>query len=67
MRVSTFAALSSGFLPGLVGALHLPRQEDPQTSLSLDPSNVMKGLESDGQGDVVEPGQVRSKTSSNNL
>ena len=68
MRVATLATLSSVFLPSLVGALPpLARQEDPQKSLSLDPSNVMKGLESDGQGGTVEPGQVRSKTSPNNL
>ena len=68
MRVSTFATLSSVFLPSLVGAVPpLARQEDPQKSFSLDPSNVMKGLEFDGQGDAVEPGQVRSLTSSNNL
>jgi len=68
MRVATLATLSPVFLSRLVGALPpLARQEDPQKSLSLDPANVMKGLESDGQGDVVEPGQVRSKTSSNNF
>ena len=68
MRISTLAALSSVFLPNLVGALpSLARQEDPQKSLSLDPSNVMRGLEFDGQGDEAVQGQVRSKTSSNNL
>lgn len=34
---------------------------------ALDPNNIMKGLEQDGQGANVEPGQVRSKTSSNNF
>jgi hypothetical protein len=44
------------------------RQGDAQTSLSLDPNNVMKGLENDGQtGPDVTAGQVRSLTSSNNF
>jgi LysM repeat protein len=44
------------------------RQGDPQTSLSLDPNNVMKGLENDGQsGPDVTAGQVRSLTSGNNF
>ena len=35
--------------------------------IALDSSNIMNGLQQDGQGANVEPGQVRSKTSSNNF
>lgn len=64
------AALIAALLP--TAALAAPaltrRQGDAQTSLSLDPNNVMKGLENDGQtGPDVTAGQVRSLTSSNNF
>ncbi|KAJ7597597.1 hypothetical protein C8J56DRAFT_920478 [Mycena floridula] len=42
------------------------KQEDPQTSLTLDPRVVSKGFANDGQ-DVPNPGQVASRTSVNNF
>ena len=44
------------------------RAGDPQTSLSLDPSQVQKGLEQDGsKGQAAAAGQTPSETSPNNL
>jgi hypothetical protein len=70
MIASTALLAAVALLPS--AALAAPalnrRQGDPQTSLSLEPNNVMKGLENDGQtGPDVTAGQVRSSTSSNNF
>lgn len=46
---------------------HTARQDDPsQTSLCLDPAVLSTGFENDGQSNITTPGQVASKTSSNN-
>ncbi|CAE6519152.1 unnamed protein product [Rhizoctonia solani] len=43
------------------------RQNNAQTSLTLDPSQVAKGLANDGQQGGGDPGQVASLTSTNNF
>jgi hypothetical protein len=43
------------------------RQDDAQSSLTLDPAVISPGLAQDGQGDNPDPGQVRSLTSKNNF
>lgn len=49
------------------GASWVRRQEDAQTSRTLDPAVISEGLKQDGQGDNPDPGQVRSATSVNNF
>jgi len=58
MHVSSFPA----FLPTLVSALPPLRDRKIYKVLSLDPSNVMKGLEFNGQDAAVELSQIRSLT-----
>jgi len=66
-----FIALATLLIPvpsrAVPGAAWVRRQEDAQTSLTLDPAEISVGLEQDGQGDNPDPGQVRSLTSSNNF
>ncbi|TFK76690.1 hypothetical protein BDN72DRAFT_829844, partial [Pluteus cervinus] len=50
----------------LVSAGPIRRQEDPQTSLTLDPAAIAPGFANDGQGQPTV-GQVASLTSKNNF
>jgi hypothetical protein len=43
------------------------RQDDAQSSLTLDPGVISPGLAQDGQGNNPDPAQVRSLTSRNNF
>lgn len=65
-----FVALFALF-SGVVAAYptwHQKRATDPQSSLTLDATQVQKGLEQDGSsGPGATPRQSKSKTSSNNL
>lgn len=65
----SLVAFSSVFLPALAapGPAWIRRQEDAQSSLTLDPATISHSLEQDGQGNNPDPGQVRSLTSSNNF
>jgi len=69
MIASAALLAAAALLPSAMAAPALTRRQgDPQTSLTLEGNNVMKGLENDGQtGPDVTAGQVRSLTSSNNF
>jgi len=70
MRPIAFFVIALPFF-SRVAAVALPsnieaRQEDPQKSLTLDPSVIAEGFNQDGQAEPT-PGQVPSRTSPNNF
>jgi hypothetical protein len=63
--VTLFAVVPAAF--AIPGPAWIRRQDDAQSSLTLDPAVISPGLAQDGQGDNPDPAQVRSLTSKNNF
>ncbi|CCA66625.1 hypothetical protein PIIN_00308 [Serendipita indica DSM 11827] len=68
-KASLFSALvlTASFVHARPGPTWVRRQENAQSSLTLDPAVISQGLAQDGQGNTPDPGQVRSETSTNNF
>jgi len=63
--ITLFALVPAAF--AIPGPAWFRRQNDAQSSLTLDPAVISPGLAQDGQGANPDPGQVRSLTTKNNF